>query len=368
MSMTPSKPDFSAASAILREGIAARAFPGASFSVVANGGIIASEGIGRLTYEAESPSVSGATIYDLASVTKVVATTTMAMLLYERGQLDLDLPLAAVLPEFAGLDRRRSQVTLKMLLAHSSGLPAYERLYEKAKSPEAMISAAAHVGMVAEPNSRVEYSDVGFILLGEALRRIADEDLDAFCAREIFGPLSLAATAFNPPQEWRAHVPPTEDDRNFRHRVIQGEVHDENASVMAGVAGHAGLFSTVGDLGCFGQCMLKGGEPILRRETIELFTKAVGLAPQHALGWDLPTPPSQAGSLLSSRSFGHLGFTGTSLWVDPENRVAITLLTNRTWPDTGNQAIRTLRPRIHDAIVGALEREPLPPRELARSV
>jgi len=358
MSEASSRPDFSAARTRLQEGITARAFPGASFSVVTGGGIVAAEGVGRLRYEADSAEVTGATIYDLASLSKVVATTPMAMLLYERGQLDLELPLAAIVPELAGLDRRRSQVTLKMLLAHSSGLPTYERLYERANSREGLVSAAARVGMVAEPNSRVEYSDIGFILLGEALRRIADEDLDVFCAREIYGPLGMAATAFNPPKEWRARIPPTEDDRNFRHRIIQGEVHDENASVMQGVAGHAGLFSNAEDVGRFAQCMLNGGEPILRRKTVEFFTKPVPkLTPRHALGWDLPTPPSQAGALMSPRSFGHLGFTGTSVWIDPEKGAAITLLTNRTWPDRSSQEIKRVRPAFYDAVMQALKGE-----------
>jgi CubicO group peptidase (beta-lactamase class C family) len=297
-----------------------------------------------------------ATLFDLASLTKVVATTTMAMILYERGLLDLDLPFNSIVGEFSGEDPRRDEVTLRMLLAHSSGLPAYEKLFLRAHTRDELLAAAFSVPLANDPGSRAEYSDIGFILLGVALERLADESLDRFCQREVFGPLGLTQTTFNPAPELRSHIPPTADDQTFRHRIIQGEVQDENASVLGGVAPHAGLFATAQDLVIFGFTMLHGGAPILRPDTVALFTNRE-LSPEgtsRALGWDTPSSPSQSGRYFSPRSYGHLGYTGTSLWIDLERDLSIALLTNRTWPDCANQAIKQIRPRVHDAIIEAL--------------
>ncbi len=288
----------------------------------------------------------------------------MEMLLYERGLLDLEAPIAAIVPEFIAAspetkqDSRRRDVTLHMLLAHSSGLPAYEKLFLKARTRDELLHAAFTTPLTADPGSRAEYSDIGFIVLGAALERLSGESLDRFCPREIFGPLGMSSTAFNPPPEMRAHIPPTVNDRTFRHRIIQGEVHDENASVLGGVAGHAGVFSTAEDVARFAHAMLNGGHPILRRETVSLFTRREG-APQgtsRALGWDTPSHPSQSGKYFSVGSFGHLGYTGTSLWVDPERQLSVTLLTNRTWPDCSSQAIKTVRPKFHDGVIETLEK------------
>ena len=347
---------FATAFAILRQAISERAFPGCAVSVLHGGKLVALKGLGRFTYENDSPQVQAETIFDLASVSKVVATTHMAMLLYERGQLELDAPVSSLLPEFAGGDPRRDQVTVRMLLAHASGLPAYERLFERARTREDLIRAARTTPLTADPGSRAEYSDIGFIILGELLARLADEPLDRFCRREVFGPLGMARTGFCPPASWRPQIPPTVDDRTFRKRVVQGEVHDENASVMGGVAGHAGVFAPAYDVALFAHAMLNGGRPILRPETVTLFTHRQELPPgtSRALGWDTPSQPSQSGQYLSRSAFGHLGYTGTSLWIDPENQLAITLLTNRTWPDHSNQAIKQVRPRFYDAVVEAL--------------
>jgi CubicO group peptidase (beta-lactamase class C family) len=347
---------FARAFAILQQAIAERAFPGCAVSLLHRGGLVALKGLGRFTYEPNSPAVEAGTIFDLASVSKVVATTPMAMLLYERGQLDLEAPVTSLLPEFAGDDPRRDHVTVRMLLAHSSGLPAYERLFERARTREELIHAALSTPLTAEPGTRAEYSDIGFILMGELLARLADEPLDRFCQREVFGPLGMARTCFCPPAAWRAQIPPTVDDRTFRHRVVQGEVHDENASVMGGVAGHAGVFAPAADVAIFAHAMLNGGRPILRPATLALFTRrqTSPAGTSRALGWDTPSQPSQSGRHLSSSSFGHLGYTGTSLWMDPELQLAVTLLTNRTWPDHSNQTIKQVRPSFHDAVVEAL--------------
>ena len=369
---------FSSAFSILNEAITQHAFPAASIAVTHRGKLVALKAFGHFTYGPNSPgapsfsrpvreggdfAVTPATLFDLASLSKVIATTTMATLLYERGLLDLEAPVAAIIPEFisaspeAKQDSRRREISLHMLLAHSSGLPAYEKLFLKAGTRDELLHAAFTTPLTSDPGSRAEYSDIGFIILGAALERIAGEALDRFCHREIFGPLGMSSATFNPTPEMRGNIPPTVDDRDFRHRIIQGEVHDENASVLGGVAGHAGVFSTAEDVARFAQAMLNGGHPILRRETISLFTRREGKpeGTSRALGWDTPSRPSQSGKYFSAASFGHLGYTGTSLWIDPERQLSVTLLTNRTWPDCASQAIKTVRPKFHDAVIEAVE-------------
>ncbi len=367
---------------ILTHAIADRAFPASSVAVTYRGEFVAHKALGGFTYDPTSPAASSASVFDLASLTKVVATTAMAMLLYERGILDLEMPVTAVVPEFASDDPRRSQVTLRMLLAHSSGLPAYEKLFLRAKTREELQRAAVITELTADPCTHAEYSDIGFIILGLALECLADESLDSFCQREIFGPLAMSHTTFNPAKTLRESIPPTADESaagkcgagretvslitaptgsTFRGRIMQGEVQDENASVLGGVAGHAGLFSTAGDLALFAHAMLNGGYPILRPDTVQLFTRreSVPTGTSRALGWDTPSSPSQSGKYFGPRSFGHLGYTGTSLWIDPDRQLSIALLTNRTWPDCQSTAIKKVRPAFHDAVVEALQNEVL---------
>jgi serine-type D-Ala-D-Ala carboxypeptidase len=377
---------FSIAFSVLQEAITQRAFPAASIAVTVNGELRSQKACGTLVYETDSAgapllassarsgnleSLSSATIFDLASLTKPIATTTMAAILYERGQLELDAPVIGILPEFrSATDPRRDEVTFHTLLSHSSGLPAYEKLFLKARSRDELLQAALTVPLTAEPGTRAEYSDIGFILLGLALERLSGEPLDVFCQREIFGPVAMSNTNFNPPEGIRPRIPPTADERveaitgqqtsrsTFRNRIIQGEVQDENASVLGGVAGHAGLFSTAHDLAIFASTMLNGGTPILRPETVALFTRrqSAPAGTSRALGWDTPSTPSQSGKYFGPTSYGHLGYTGTSLWIDPDRQLSITLLTNRTWPDCSNQVIKQVRPKFHDAVVEALLR------------
>jgi serine-type D-Ala-D-Ala carboxypeptidase len=248
----------------------------------------------------------------------------------------------------------------------------------RAETRDQLLRHAFSIPLKNDPGTRAEYSDIGFILLGILLERIAGDSLDQFCQREIFGPLGMSHTAFHPPAAWQSQILPTADDRSFRKRVIQGEVQDENASVMDGVAGHAGVFSTAWDLALFGHVMSNRGAPIVRPETLNLFTRRETSPPgtSRALGWDTPSlprvgkdsllppslrqrlvsygPPSQSGQYFSPSSFGHLGYTGTSLWIDPQRQLSVVLLTNRTWPDCSNQAIRKCRPQFHDAVIEAL--------------
>ena len=334
--------------------------------------------------------VTPATLFDLASLTKVIATTTTAMILYERGVLELDAPVIGTLPKFlidatGKSDSRRHDVTFRMLLAHSSGLPAYEKLYLKARTREELLNEALAMPLTADPGTRAAYSGIGFLVLGAALERLAEESLDTFCQREIFGPLGMSNTTFNPSWDLRTQIPPTANEREdmcgadtpvrqrsitpqqrsesqkkprstFRNRIIQGEVQDENAFVLGGVAPHAGLFSTAEDIATFAHGMLQGAVPIIAPETVDQFTRRdTTPGTSRALGWDTPSSPSQSGKYFGPNSYGHLGYTGTSLWIDPDRELSITLLTNRTWPDCSNQAIKQVRPRFHDAVVEALE-------------
>jgi serine-type D-Ala-D-Ala carboxypeptidase len=345
---------------VLRAGIQQRAFPGAAVAVTHQGKLVAHKALGHFTYDATSPTVTSETVYDLASVTKVLATTAACMILYDRGQFKLDQPLAELLPRFADIgaeqEDARRQVTLQMLLAHSSGLPAYIKLFQTAHNKDELLRQALRVPLTAAPGSRAEYSDIGFILLGQALEKLSGEPLDQFCQREIFARLNLGQTCFNPSAELKPAIPPTEDDRTFRHRLVQGEVNDENASVLGGVAGHAGCFASSLDVSVFAQCMLLGGTPLVKKETLEIFTRCQDspAGTSRALGWDTPSQPSQSGKYFSSRSYGHLGYTGTSLWIDPDRQLSITLLTNRTWPDRVSQSIKQIRPAFYDAVIEVL--------------
>jgi CubicO group peptidase (beta-lactamase class C family) len=338
---------FAAAYAVLEQAVAEKAFPGAAFAVLAAGQVVALDGIGRFTYDPAATPVTASTVYDLASVTKVIATTAMAMLLYQRGQLSLDEPVPAIL---AGV------VTLRLLLAHASGLPGYVRLFAENRDEEELLAACRRLPLANPPGTHAEYSDPGFILLGRALEAIAGETIESFCEREVFRPLKMTSTRFRPPEDWRPFIPPTEDDLTFRRRVLQGEVQDENCFVLGGVAGHAGLFSNALDPLLYAQALFNH-QPFTA-EAVQLFTARAELPPgsSRALGWDTPSVPSSSGTFFSRRAAGHLGYAGTSLWIDFDRAVAVVLLTNRTWPDRQSQAIRTVRPAFHDAVMGVLVR------------
>ena len=350
---------FQRAFAILQQGTEEKVFPGAAVAITLNGQLVALNAFGHYTYDNKARSVQVDSIFDVASLTKVVATTSMAMLLHERGMLDLDSYLIGTLPEFAVADDRREEVTFRMLLAHSSGLPAWVPLYKKAKNRPSLLEAAESVPFACDPGTKVAYSDVGFILLGEALQEIAASPLETFCQLDVFNRLEMHSTFFNPSKKVKGQILPTSNGQEIRNRVIQGEVNDENAFVMGGVAGHAGLFSTAGDLANFAHCLLRGGTPVFKPETIALFTRREEspAGTSRGLGWDTPTKPSQSGQYFYPGSFGHLGYTGTSLWIDPERELSVTLLTNRTWPDSKNQGIKELRPRFHDAVIEAVDRD-----------
>jgi CubicO group peptidase (beta-lactamase class C family) len=302
----------------------------------------------------------------MASVSKAMATTSMAMLLWERGQLDMDEPLARHVPEFLqsgseadSLTALRPLVTPRMLLAHCSGLPAYAPFYKTCDTAADLLEACLHMPLKAPPGTEAVYSDIGFILLGYLLEHIAGERLDSFCQREIFAPLGMSSTMYCPPAELRTSIPPTADKENFRGRILQGEVNDGNCWRLGGVSGHAGLFSNVPDVLRLADCLLDRGRSVFQEETISQFTTRQQMPPSSgwALGWDTPTPPSSSGILFSAHSVGHLGYTGTSLWIDFEKHAAIVLLTNRTYPGdeaATSEAIKSVRPQFHDALMREL--------------
>jgi CubicO group peptidase (beta-lactamase class C family) len=361
---------FSAAYRVLSDAIAAHAFPGCAFGVLAGGKVVLQDALGHFTYEDGAPRVGADTVYDVASLTKVVSTTAAAMLLYQRGLLDLDMPLGELLPGFVVGRPAREQarhVKLRHLLAHNSGLPGYVEFFRTATTPSALFRACLEVPLEAEPGARAEYSDPGFILLGKALEERTRESLATWVRREIFMPLGLAATGFCPAPAARTAIPPSEEDTTLRHRRIQGEVQDENAWVLKGVGGHAGLFSNVPDLLRFAGEILgttskveanRKASCLFAPATIEHFARRQGPeGSSRALGWDTPSAESSSGQYFSARSIGHLGFSGCSLWIDREAEVAVVLLTNRTWPDraaAAAQLIRKIRPAFHDAVRAVL--------------
>ena len=349
---------FHEAYAVLQEAIATQAFPGCAFGLLADGEIQLLDALGSFTYDTEEPSshpVTPQTVYDVASLTKIVSTTAAAMLLYQRGLLDLETPVGELLPGFIiGRDasEHARRVSLRHLLAHSSGLPGYVPLFHTATTPYAVLRGCLQLPIQAEPGTRAEYSDPGFILLGKALEAILGEELAPWVRREVFTHLGMTSSRYCPPPHLRPEIPPTEEDELFRQRVIQGEVQDEHAFLLHGAGGHAGLFSNAPDLLRFAHAILNPTHlPLFKPETIELFAQRQPPAgSSRALGWDTPSEESSSGNHLSPNSIGHLGYSGCSLWIDRDANLAIVLLTNRTWPHRESQLIRSVRPAFHNAI------------------
>ncbi len=345
---------------MLKEFVARKAFPGGVLAVVRRGELALLE-CGRQTYEPAAQAVSPDTIYDVASLTKPVVTATLVAMEIEAGKLALDTPISSYLPEWnAGPQPLwRQLVTLRHLLTHTSGLPGHVFYYESARTKQEVIARAVTETLHYEPGSKCEYSDPGFILLGAILERITGESFEALAHATIFEPLGMNESIFNPSPKLRSRIAPTGADSQLRKRLLRGEVHDDNGWVMGGVAGHAGLFSTAGDLAVFCKMILNGGiyahKQLLRRSTIQEFTSPQALAGNtRALGWAMRTEPSSSGRYFSASSFGHAGFTGTSIWCDPEKDLAVVLLTNRVYPTRDNQIIQEARPAIHDAVCHAL--------------
>jgi beta-N-acetylhexosaminidase len=350
--------------ALLDRAVSDGAFPGGVLAVGLNHQL-AVHPFGKMSWDKDADDVSEDTIYDVASLTKPVVTTTSVMILVQQKRLDLDTPIARFLPEWTAAAKSdpdptwRARVTSRMLLLHDSGLPAHREFYKDAKGKDAVPARVLAEPLVHEPGKQIEYSDLGFILLGEIVERLTGASLDAFARKEIFVPLGMDDSLFNPPPKLRDEIAPTENDTTYRKKLIQGEVHDQNAWAMGGVAGHAGLFSTASDLSAFGQLILNGGiyehHRVVTRALLQTFTarQSTGNSAR-TLGWDVPLDPAATGHYFSPQSFGHYGYTGTSLWLDPERGLFILLLTNRVNPTVENIKIRQVRPALHDAVFEAL--------------
>jgi CubicO group peptidase (beta-lactamase class C family) len=351
--------------------------PGAALVVARRGGVVRARGYGHLDPGDTARAVDvRETMYDLASLTKVLGTTLAAMLLLEDGRVSLDHPLRRWLPEFRGPDR--DGVTLRHLLLHTAGLPAGLNVHGSAASPDDAVRRITAVRMLARPGEEVLYSDLGMILLAEALTRAAEEPLDRFLARRVFAPLGLGSTMFLPPLALRPWTAPASDAATHEF-PLHAIVHDGNALRLGGVAGHAGLFSTALETAVLGQLILNGGcygeLCLLTPETVRDFT--VARAGTRALGWDTPAERSSSGSYFSERSFGHTGYTGTSIWMDPRRELLVVLLTNRTLVGTTNPRMLRLRQEVHNAVAQAVadvpatlrpgaEPPPAPPRRRRR--
>jgi CubicO group peptidase (beta-lactamase class C family) len=336
--------------AAVRQEVRRGAFPGAALVVGRGGRVVEKRGVGVLAAGGRSVDPND-TLYDLASLTKVVATTSAVMLLVEDGRMELDAAVRRYLPEFGG--GAKSRVTVRQLLTHTSGLPAGVGL--PAGSSELVLRRLIATPLKWRPGERVEYSDVGPIVLWAAAERAAGEPLEELLRRRVFGPLGMQRTGFRP-------APPCPDCAPTA-QTIQGRVHDPTARRLGGVAGNAGLFATAADVGRFAAMMAGGGElegvRVFQEETVRTFTARQRAAGTRALGWDTPNPRGvgAGGRRLSASAYGHTGFTGTSLWIDPARGTWAVLLTNRTYSPRAPNRIQALRRTVNDRLAEAADAE-----------
>jgi beta-N-acetylhexosaminidase len=347
---------------VIEHAIADQTFPGATLAVGYRDKV-SYHALGHLSYDKDSPATKVDTMYDLASLTKVVVTTTLVEKLVEGdfpAPLDLDAPIERYLPEWATGPQPewRHRVTVRNLMTHTSGLPPFKEYWRTSKGKEDTLRMIFAEPLEYEPGTKVVYSDLGIILMAEIIQRLTGKPLDELANEFIFQPLGMKDSMYNPPKKLWPEIAPTEVDERWRHRLVQGEVHDENAYAMGGVSGHAGVFSTSPDLAAFCQMLLNGGvyahQRILKRATIAEFTVPQPLAQNtRTLGWVVPTENSSSGHYFSAHSYGHTGFTGTTIWIDPDRQLFVVLLTNRVNPTRENHKIAEVRPAVHDAIMKA---------------
>lgn len=329
------------------------AFPGAALAVGRGSRLAMMEGIGAPEWDGGTVDPER-TVYDIASLTKVVATTTAAMLLVEDGKVDLDAPVSRYLPAFSGGEK--DAVTVRHLLAHTSGLPAWAAA--SGDTPEAALRTLVATPLKAAPGERMAYSDVGMVVLWSALEAAAGEPLAGLLERRVYGPLGMRQTRFGPLADCAACSPTRKDEDGA---PVRGVVHDPIARKLGGVTGNAGLFSTAADLSRFAAMLASGGElegvRVLKQETILAFAQRQPGAAERALGWETPKADGTgAGGLrLSRQAFGHTGFTGTSLWVDPDRGTWAVLLANRTFDPRASNRIQKVRRAIHAHVAEAAD-------------
>lgn len=362
------------------------ASPGAALAIGRHGRLVRLRGYGVLE-PGEGAAVTPASLYDLASLTKVVGTTTAVMLLVDDGLLSLDDRVVDHLPWWSAGDPRKDRVTLRQLLVHRAGLPAFRRWFLDIEGRDAYRTAIGEVALESEPGTATVYSDIGLMSAALIVEAVSGRALDVFLSERVFAPLGMRDTGFLPDPAEAGRIAPTEVDTLWRSGLVRGRVHDENADAFGGVAGHAGLFSTAADLAVFADLLLRGGtvppcraaapegrpcpadrteeRRLIDAETVALFTRRAGPESSRALGWDTPSGRSSAGDFFSASSFGHTGFTGTSLWLDPERDLFVVLLTNRVYPTRDNTLHVPLRRAVHDLAAQAVLDVPVHPRGAA---
>jgi CubicO group peptidase (beta-lactamase class C family) len=337
---------------VLDRAIADSAFPGGYAIVGRKDRILARYGAGHLD-GAGTPVPTERTLWDMASLTKVTALEPAMMQLVEQGKLDIDAPVQKYLPTWTGPNKEK--VLIRHLLTHSSGLPAWRPLYKEADSQDSALKLVYTTALDTLPGVKMLYSDLNAILLGEVLKAITGQRIDAYDKQHIFGPLKMNDTQYLPPASLIPRIAPTEIDP-WRQRHLRGEVHDENAAILGGVSPHAGLFSTAHDMARYAQMYLNGGmlggKRIVSAATIKKFTTAYDTTfSNRALLWETPTGGNSAGHLMKRPAFGHTGFTGGSIWIDPAHDLYILLLTNRVNPTRTNLKIGGVRQKLADAVM-----------------
>lgn len=364
---------------IVRVGMAEGAAPGVALAVGRWGRLVHLRSYGRIDVPPDAPAVTDSTLFDMASLTKVVATTTAAMILEDEGKLDLDAPVHKYLPELN--DSIKARITVRMILTHRGGFEAFAALWRDNRGRAAYLQQINTRPLAYAPGDSVIYSDWDFILMGLVIERITGMTLDQFVASRVTQPLNMRDTRFNPlassplpvdstctaaftpDNPMLSRIAVTEMDTAYRHLRIHGIVHDENACALGGVSGHAGLFSSVRDAAAFSQMLLNGGQYggvwLIQPTTVARWTARQGRNSSRAIGWDTPSDRSSGGHFFSFRSFGHTGFTGTSIWIDPERGVFVVLLTNRVNPTRANLRHEALRRDVADAVQRAILDAPL---------
>ncbi|MCH7496833.1 MAG: serine hydrolase [Candidatus Marinimicrobia bacterium] len=352
---SPTRPDFGPAFTVLANAIADSVVPGAQVFIAQRGQVLADTAFGRFTYEPDAPAVTTSSIYDLASVTKVLVGGTVAMELVDGRYLVLDEPVWHYLPGFKGGGRER--VTIRHLLTHSSGLKPLLQFWKLGIKPEQVVDLIQETELDFEPGSKYQYSDLGMILFTTIAEQVTGQSMDRLARQWVFTPLKLAFTGYNPPADWMERIVPTEYDGEIRKAVVRGTVHDENTYFMGGVSAHAGVFSSANQLAKLAALYFDGGvisgRRLVREETVDAFVRPQGMpkGSGRALAWQMASSSAHAGDAFSPAAFGHTGFTGTSIWIDPDRELVVVLFTNRVYPSRAGGGIRALRQQFHNAVV-----------------
>lgn len=352
--------DFSRAFAVLDSAIGDRITPGAQVYISQGGVTLVDTGVGHFTYAPNAPEVTPASIYDLASLTKVLVGATVAMKLVEGRYMLLDEPIRNYFPAFRG--RWKEQVTLRHLLTHSSGLPWYEKYWELGIRPDEVLGTIINAKLTFQPGTDYVYSDLGLILFTALAELTTGKKIDQLAREWVFEPLQMEHTRYKPPAEWLDSIVPTEVfNDNLRRGLTRGTVHDRNTYFLGGISSHAGVFAPANQLAKLGHMYLDGGlvngKRLVQAGTIAEFVRPQGMPPDsgRALAWQLASATASAGDLFSPPSFGHTGFTGTSIWIDPERELVVVLFTNRVHPTRERGDHKGIRQAFHNEVVRAVD-------------